>query len=203
MRRGSTRKRCSANASSSTRRPTKAGPGGSSRPTAMSAGCRPMRSARRPRRRPTRSSVPRTLGFSRAGHQVAARRGAADGRGLAVARQDERFAVIANGWHLPRTHLVPAQVAAARFRRRRRTIPPHALSVGRQDVARHRLLGASAGLAASRGHRLPARQRHAGTGARKIVIARRTAPWRSRVLERPRRHRPRRRNANSTRTRTT
>ena len=40
---------------SSTRRPTRAGPGASSRPTAMSAGCRRMRSATPAGRRPTRS----------------------------------------------------------------------------------------------------------------------------------------------------
>ena len=44
------------------------------------------------------------------------------------------------------------------------------------------------------GHRLPARQRHAGTGARQIVVARRAAARRSGVLEGSRRHRARRRN---------
>ena len=73
-----------------------------------------------------------------------------------------------------------AQGAAAGFRRGRRRIPARALSVGRQDLARHGLLGAGAGFAAGRGHRLPARQRHAGNGARQVVVARRicgAATW--------------------------
>ena len=55
--RGAARHRGAArrNASPSTRRSRKAGPGASSRPTAMSAGCRPTRLARRARRRRTRS----------------------------------------------------------------------------------------------------------------------------------------------------
>ena len=53
-----------------------------------------------------------------------------------------------------------------RFRRGRRALSRHALSVGRQDRARPRLLGPGAGRAAPPRHRLPARQRHAGSGAR-------------------------------------
>ena len=47
------------------------------------------------------------------------------------------------------------------FRRGRRTLCRHALSVGRQEQPRHRLLRPRPGLAERRRHRLPARQRHA------------------------------------------
>ena len=49
----------------------------------------------------------------------------------------------------------------AGFRRGRRTLRRHALSVGRQEQPRHRLLRPGPGLAERRRHRLPARQRHA------------------------------------------
>ena len=35
------------------------------------------------------------------------------GARLAVARQDERFAVTASGWHVPQTHLAPIKAQAA------------------------------------------------------------------------------------------
>ena len=113
---------------------------------------------------------------------------------VAIARQDERFAVTAQGWHIPAVHLAPLKAKQNGFRRGRRTISRCALSVGRQDLARHRLLGAGANFAASCRRQLSARQRHAGTGARQIVVARRSQARRSGVLERPRGHRPRRRN---------
>ena len=54
------------------------------------------------------------------------------------------------------------------LRRGRRTLRRHALSLGRQELARHRLLRPRPGVADRRRHRLPARQRHAagwpGTG---------------------------------------
>ena len=49
---------------------------------------------------------------------------------------------------------------------RRRALPAHALSLGRQDEPRHRLLGAGADGADGRRHRGAARQRHAGARAR-------------------------------------
>ena len=82
------------------------------------------------------------------------------------------------------------------FRRGRRTLRRHALSLGRQEQPRHRLLRPGADLAERRRHRLPARQRHAagrprpgaGRGGDEEAAARR-----SDLLERPCRHRPRRR----------
>ncbi len=138
-------------------------------------------------------SVPRTLGFPGPDIKLPPAVALPMGAAVAIVRQDERFAVTANGWHLPRRASGADQGQAAGFRRRRRRISQHALSVGRQDIARPRLLGAGASRVAGRRHRLPARQRHAGTGARQIVVARRAAARRSRVLERPRRNRARQR----------
>ena len=86
------------------------------------------------------------------------------------------------------------------FRRRRRALRRRALSVGRQDQPRHRLLGPGAGRAHRLRRRLPARQRHAGAGARGSRgrgRLDRPAARRSRVLEGPCRHRARRRDAAS------
>ena len=54
----------------------------------------------------------------------------------------------------------------AGLRRRRRALPRHALSVGRQDQPRPRLLGPRPARARGRRHRGAARHRHAGGGAR-------------------------------------
>ena len=55
----------------------------------------------------------------------------------------------------------PDRRVRERFRRGRRTLRRHALSVGRQEQPWHRLLRPGAGRAERRRHRLPARQRHA------------------------------------------
>ena len=80
--------------------------------------------------------------------------------------------ITANGWHLPVVHLAPIKARQPDFVAVAEQFLQRALSVGRQDVARHRLLGTGASRAAGRRPRLPARQRHAGTGARQIVVAR-------------------------------
>ena len=85
------------------------------------------------------------------------------------------------------------------LRRGRRALCRHALSLGRQDQPRPRLLRAGAGRADRLRHRLPARQRHAGTGARLAGRARRrflqSRARRPAVLAGSRRHRARRSNA--------
>ena len=60
-----------------------------------------------------------------------------------------------------------------RFRRGRRAVRRHALSVGRQEQPRHRLFRPGADLADRRGHRLPARQRHAAGQPRQGTWTRR------------------------------
>jgi hypothetical protein len=83
------------------------------------------------------------------------------GARVTVAREDGAFAVTGEGWYLPRRHLGSLDGDGKGFHRGRRTLRRHALSVGRQEFARHRLLRARPGLAERRRHRLPARQRHA------------------------------------------
>ena len=83
------------------------------------------------------------------------------GARVTVAREDGAFAVTREGWYLPRRHLGSLDAMEKRFRRGRRTLCRHALSLGRQEQPRHRLLRPGAGLAERRRHRLPARQRHA------------------------------------------
>ena len=80
-----------------------------------------------------------------------------------------------------------------RFRRGRGAVFGNALSVGRQDQSRHRLLGIAAACAQRLRHRLSARQRHAGAGAgqraRAPARAQAIAARRPSVLEGPCRHR--------------
>ena len=118
------------------------------------------------------------------------------GATVTVTREDGAFAVTREGWYLPRQHLGSLDAHGDGFRRGRRTLRRHALSVGRQEQPRHRLLRPGAGLAERRRHRLPARQRHAagrprpGAGSRRNRTA---AARRPDLLERPCRDRARRR----------
>ena len=83
------------------------------------------------------------------------------GATIAVAREQDRFAVSAAGIFAGRASGATRN-ARDRFRHRRRALPRHAVSVGRQDQLRTRLLRAGAGRAECLRHPLPARQRHAG-----------------------------------------
>jgi cell wall-associated NlpC family hydrolase len=60
-------------------------------------------------------SVPRTLGFPGPEIKLAPAAALPMGARLAIARQDERFAVSANGWHLPITHLSSLKARRADF----------------------------------------------------------------------------------------
>lgn len=60
-------------------------------------------------------SVPRTLGFPGPEIKLAPAAALPMGARLAIARQDERFAVSANGWHLPITHLSSLTARRADF----------------------------------------------------------------------------------------
>ena len=83
------------------------------------------------------------------------------GARVTVPREDGTFAVTREGWYLPRQHVGSLDALRGGFRRGRRTLRRHALSLGRQEPARHRLLRPRPGIAERRRHRLPARQRHA------------------------------------------
>ena len=71
------------------------------------------------------------------------------------------------GGFVPARHLAPLERRRAGFRRGRRALHRRAVSVGRQDQPRPRLLRPGAGRAHRVRHRLPARQRHAGARARR------------------------------------
>ena len=60
-------------------------------------------------------SVPRTLGFPGPDIKLAPAVALPMGARLAIARQDERFAITANGWHLPIAHLAPIKARQQDF----------------------------------------------------------------------------------------
>ena len=60
-------------------------------------------------------SVPRTLGFPGPDIKLAPAVALPMGARLAIARQDERFAVTAHGWHLPIAHLAPIKARQPDF----------------------------------------------------------------------------------------
>ena len=139
-------------------------------------------------------SVPRTFAFPGPDIKLTPAAALPMGARLAIARQDERFAVTANGWHLSAAHLSPIKarrpdfVAVAEEFRHTPYLWGGKTSLGVDCSGLVQVALQAAGIA------LPARQRHAGNGARQIVVARRTAPRRSGVLEGPCRHRPGQRN---------
>src|SRR4029078_3976669 len=108
----------------------RAGLGASWKPTAMSAGFRPMRSGPSVPRQPTRSPVRAHFAFwgpvirlrPAAVFPMRARASSVPravslpmGARVAVARQDERFAVTALGWHIPEVYLAPVKVRQPDF----------------------------------------------------------------------------------------
>jgi len=60
-------------------------------------------------------AVPRTLAFPGPDIKLAPTTALPMGARLAVARQDERFAIAANGWHLPLAHLAPIKARRTDF----------------------------------------------------------------------------------------
>ena len=60
-------------------------------------------------------AVPRTLAFPAADIKQQPITGLPMGAALAIVRQDERFAITANGWHLPSVHLAPIKAKESDF----------------------------------------------------------------------------------------
>ena len=60
-------------------------------------------------------SVPRALGFPGPDIKLPPAAALPMGARLAIVRQDERFAVTANGWHLPAVYLAPIKARQADF----------------------------------------------------------------------------------------
>lgn len=60
-------------------------------------------------------SVPRTLCFPAADIKLPPITALPMGARLAIARQDERFAITASGWHVPEVHLAPVKARALDF----------------------------------------------------------------------------------------
>ena len=118
------------------------------------------------------------------------------GARLAIVREDGAFAVTADGLFVPRQHLAARDDRRDRFRRGRRALRRHALSVGRQDQPRHRLLRPGADRArppaASRCPRDSDMQEAALGRALSDIRSDATAARRSDLLERPCRDRARR-----------
>ena len=59
--------------------------------------------------------MPRTLGFPGPDIKLPPAWRCRSARGVAIARQDERFAITANGWHLPAAHLAPIKARKPDF----------------------------------------------------------------------------------------
>ena len=123
--------------------------------------------ARRARRQPTKSTALRTFAFPGPSIKLPPLEALPLGARLAIARVEERLAVTRSGGYVPAPHLAPLDCRRARFRRRGGALSRRAVSVGRQDRARPRLLGPRPGRADRLRRRLPARQRHAGSRARR------------------------------------
>ena len=125
-----------------------------------------MKPAAAPTHKVTRAAdlrVPRSLDQAAAGRYAAAgiaARGRARGRHVSPSR--------ATAAYLPTAHLAPLDRSRAGFRRRRRAIRRHALSLGRQEQPRHRLLRPGADRADSRGIACPrdSDMQQAGSAAR-------------------------------------
>ena len=60
-------------------------------------------------------AVPRTLGFPGPDNKLTPAVALPMGASVAIVRQDERFAVTANGWHLPAAHLAPIKARRRDF----------------------------------------------------------------------------------------
>ena len=139
-------------------------------------------------------SVPRTLAFPGPDIKLAPAAALPMGARLAIARQDERFAVTANGWHLPIAHLSPIKAREADF-----------VAVAEEFLHTPYLWGGKTSLGIDCSGLVQIALQAAGIACPrdsdmqelalgKLSIARRIAPRRSGVLEGPCRHRARQRN---------
>ena len=155
-----------ASVSRSTRKPTKAGPGASSRADGY-VGWLPANALARARCR----TDPQGLGVAHAGvsrpvdQTAAGRRRCRSAARLAMRASRTSSPRRGNGY-VPARHLAPLDVTKTDFVAVAERFARHAVSVGRQDQPRNRLFGPGAGFAQRRRHRLPARQRHAGGRSR-------------------------------------
>ena len=102
-----------------------------------------------------RISVPRTFGFPGADIKLPPMIALPMGATLEIVKQTERFALNGYGWHFPHTRDA-ADAQTTGFRRNCRKSAERAISLGRQVVARGRLLRPGTALAAGSRHRLPA-----------------------------------------------
>ena len=136
-------RRSRASASPSTRSTRKAGPGASSKPTAMWASCPRARCACPARRRPIRSRRCARWSFPALRSSFRRSKRSPLGAGSRSRAIEGPFAVTASGGYVPARHLAPLESSENRFRRRRGALPRRALSVGRQDQPRPRLLRAA------------------------------------------------------------
>ena len=128
----------------------RAGAGAGSKPTAMRAGCRRTRWPRPGRRPPTRSRCPARWCFRVPRSSCRRSRGFRSDAGSPSRASTEPFAITHSGGYVPARHLAPIDAVAPDFGGGRRAVSARAVSVGRQDLARARLLRAGP----DRAHRL-------------------------------------------------
>ena len=134
---------------------SRAGPGGSWRATAMSAGCRPTPWGRRaePCHRvfAVRTFVYPVPSIKRP-HLMALTMGSE----VSVDEEVGLFCALTGGGFVFSGHLAPSNLSRRRSRDGRRALSRHPLSVGRQDEPRPRLLGSRSDRPASLWRSLPA-----------------------------------------------
>ena len=169
----------------------------------MSAGCRTARWSGRASTPTHRVAALRTFAFPGPSIKMPPVEALPLGAAIEVVRDDGTFAITPQQHFLPLQHLSALERVRERFRQHRRALRRRAVSLGRQDGARHRLLGPRADRARRLRHGRAARQRPAAAGAGRGAGGRRdrrSAPWRPDLLEGTRgdRARPRRRSCTPT-----
>ena len=139
-------------------------------------------------------SAPRTLGFPGPDIKLTPAVALPMGARVTIVRQDERFAVTANGWHLPAAHLAPIKARSPDF-----------VAVAEEFLHAPYLWGGKTSLGIDCSGLVQVALQAAGIACPRDsdmqeltlghdIAARAAAPRRPGVLEGPRRHRARRRN---------